>query len=1027
MGELYCVPLGQTARKLFYEKLGNCGAEGLLVLPNRILKQQAKNESGVNCSGMDWLAGQIINNSSYARFYKINRRTQELVIQKLLNEMAENNELNYFRHMIGKKNFVKEMTSLVGELARSGATEDQFENAIISLQGGSGADSEWENRNFAKDKEIAKLYSKYIEYLKDHSWFDIEGKYRLAIKVLESEKPRLPWKKVCFSEFFRPHPQQIELMKELSKHCQVAVGLMYEANRDNIFEAAKYTYEYLLGPYFDLIKYSPLKLEEGKSSKSNVLQHITNYLERDKVVAINAKDAVRLWSFNSPDEEMRWVLTDVKRLLHNGENAKDILVTVRDFANYSGLRQLADEYGIPVALPKETSLGAQPLAEFILLLLDAAMDNRQGAEAYFRILSSAIGKIVFGEDAEAADALRLKKYYTARKQLQNDCRELLKKNSEEYGKIGLVDDFLANLRGKETLKFYIGLLTELLESLKLETTLGDYYKKGHISLEALECGLLTIGQLFECLESLNRDYVNCGLENKQFTAGEVHDVISEALSEKSIILDKGRDDGVLVTEIFNVQGMSYKYVYIMGLRQGEFPRGDKAKWPYNDSERGQLCELGIDMTSTKQAFAEEEYFFAATIAQANVQLTLSWYKEESSKEDNKEESLKEDTPKDDSTEASPYIDQIMRLFSDLRIEKPGCKILASPQEFMQLGHKCDKAWLLEKLGENTLEASNADKARSDFCLYNGFLEGSPVVEDIGNTIRDTFSASGLETYAACPFCFMGEYLWRQDEFNEKTEELAPVDEGNLLHDALAIFLGRHLNKKLKADNEDLSILEKELGDAFEKACAKAGFSEENIMRNAEKNRLLSMLKQWLHYECQKDEKRENFVPVAVEWDFGQNNGPSMCMETLSGNTIKLKGRIDRIDSDGERLFIIDYKRSKAPAKKDLVQGLDLQLPVYLLAADALYTKNGKITGGGYLVLKDGKQQSVVELAEHNENDSDINSWQGFKVFSKELLSKYADAIRKGDFRAKPRKKCDDFCPMRDICRVTYGAGGEENE
>ena len=69
----------------------------------------------------------------------------------------------------------------------------------------------------------------------------------------------------------------------------------------------------------------------------------------------------------------------------------------------------------------------------------------------------------------------------------------------------------------------------------------------------------------------------------------------------------------------------------------------------------------------------------------------------------------------------------------------------------------------------------------------------------------------------------------------------------------------------------------------------------------------------------------------------------------------MNGRIDRIDSDGNGIFVTDYKRSQIPSGSELTAGLDLQMPVYLLALAALETQN-KVLGGGYYSLKEAKRK-----------------------------------------------------------------------
>ena len=71
-------------------------------------------------------------------------------------------------------------------------------------------------------------------------------------------------------------------------------------------------------------------------------------------------EGVESYCFASDEQEMRWVLKRIKQqLAHEKCAANRIVVAVRDFSLYSGLRQLADEYGVPVSLPQTTALVSQ--------------------------------------------------------------------------------------------------------------------------------------------------------------------------------------------------------------------------------------------------------------------------------------------------------------------------------------------------------------------------------------------------------------------------------------------------------------------------------------------------------------------------------------------------------------------------------------------------------------------------------------------------------------------------------------------
>ena len=375
MANLYCVPLGHSPRSLFYEKLQNVGYDkGVLVLPSRLLMHQAEREANIRTIDIDFLANTILRDNGYIDLEQINRRSQELVIKELVKFLADRDKLAYFGTLAEKPGFIKALTSLVGQLTRSGASEVQILEALQNW-GRSGNQGQ-------KDWEISQLYALYRQYLRENNWFDLEGKYRLAIKVLQEENIKLRWQEVCFSDFYAFDALQLEFIKALSKRANVNVGLMYEAQNPEVFAAVENTYGALM----------------------NFCQ-----LEKVSLPTSEAPKNVRLCQLPDRNFEMAWVLTEVKRLLQNGTEAKEILVTFRDFDNYNGLRKLADAYGIPVSVPQVSALNGQPLSELVMLLLEAYPDNRNGAEAYFRILSSGLGKLLFKLDSEVANNWRQEK------------------------------------------------------------------------------------------------------------------------------------------------------------------------------------------------------------------------------------------------------------------------------------------------------------------------------------------------------------------------------------------------------------------------------------------------------------------------------------------------------------------------------------------------------------------------------------------------------------------------------------------
>ena len=210
MAKLFITPLGSSCRKMFCDELQKMEyGVGAIVLPNRLLLDEVRKKyANVEAIGIDTLASKLLNLNGYVTFNQINRHSQELIIEDFLHTLAEIKQLDYFNELLEKTGFVKAMTSLVGQLSRSGSTQEQIVNVLREW----GREGNWGE----KDKEVALLYQFYRKYLKEKQWFDLEGKYRLELLVLQDAKVKLPWQHLYFCDFYSFDPLQLELIKSLS-------------------------------------------------------------------------------------------------------------------------------------------------------------------------------------------------------------------------------------------------------------------------------------------------------------------------------------------------------------------------------------------------------------------------------------------------------------------------------------------------------------------------------------------------------------------------------------------------------------------------------------------------------------------------------------------------------------------------------------------------------------------------------------------------------------------------------------------
>ena len=1068
MARLYCAPLGESARDIFCEELKSL-PHGILVLPNSKLKEEVLRQYGVKSVGLDKLASKILNLNGFSSYKEINRRTQEIIVEELIHKALEAGHLQHFAKLAEKKGFVSSVTSLIGQLSRSGATSEELDFAMEA----------WDRQAALgmKDKEITHLYDAYCRELEQHQWYDLEGKYKLALEALSKDNPIVPWSHIFFSDFYTLDALQHSFIYALAQHCEIKIGITYEKNREDIFKAVATTYGSLVG-YLGVEQ----SLERAATA-SAMNRALMEGLWRDTALSARpATSSVHTISFRSRDEEMRWVLTEVKALLKGNSSlfgdakakaaAENIVLVVRDFTNYAGLRKLADEYGLPISLPKTAALSSEPLTSFIQLLLQAVEGSNQGVQAYFKMLASPLGRLLFKVDGEKISKLQQEKYFNSPTEVQDRIKfEQEQGYYPEDQLLTLVDQFIAAVPYRAELDSYVELILDLLKKLQLEQFFGRMYKDSVqnqcsccITIEQLQEMLLTKQALVNALTCLAGDYASCGKNGYTCNLREWRQLFNEALKGVNIVLAAGRQDGVLVTEAVNMQGLKRDYVFMLGMREGEFPSGKTENWlyddsereilgkkykrrenkVYNDQERGELLSLGIEMPNTAAAYAEDAFFFASTVAAAEKGLVLTWFE-------------------DDENGVSRYVETVQKVFSNVKTEKPLSKNPASVNELYCLGRSCDEGWLKEQVGQVTIEAAEVDVWRHQYSAawsknkaiqrkqelmaagelptdthigqltaeetallnevgrYNGVLSAD-MRSFLSKRVGNSFSPSALETFAACPFMYLGKRVWRQDEGEDKDDMPNKIDEGNLYHKVMERFINCYLKKKLtNLPQEEQENLSKRLEKIFEAVCSEylnSGAIIDNEVWQAEKPRMLRVLQKWLDFELLDQAYMPTMTPAATEWEF------EIAPEELKyeGRRVYLKGKIDRIDTSEDKALVTDYKRSKGsvPGISKLDSGEDMQMPIYMLAVEASFEGGKKLLGDTYYVILNGTRASVftfetsgnplLKCKKHNQ------TWESFKERSLAYLKQYISSIYSGDFNVLKQKKCSDYCSLADICR-----------
>lgn len=1011
------LPIGTSATDEFIERALQQGYEqSLVVTSSRFMVQKARLR-GVNARNFDYLANDILRQCAKTDVRLLSRKAQEIILRKILQQLQAEGLLSYYACLLDKKGFLRSMLSLVGQLGRSGVTVPEVKAALQS----------WDRSGSrgTKDRETELIYERYRDYLKTHRVYDVEGLYRLAAEALRERRRKggcVKWRALFFTGFYHFDALQLKILAQLSQCCDVWIALPYEGQRPELYGVTEFLRADLLG-----IRDAEEVRKEAVAGRGREVEHLLRNFRREKPAQIACNDKVEIWEISDRSEEMRTVLRAVKAQIAAGKiRADQIGIIVRNPEDYSGFRRLCDEYGIPVQLPGTASLLANPLFTYVAALFSAVgLRGRRQVEAWQAFFTHPLQELLFGVATHAAETTASSRYYTDPEAFTDTVLAIpgwaaLKPFVQRFSGLGM-----------GPVKIFAQALEVTLTELSLAEKMGEAYREGQLSLPGFKNLIIAQKEIQGVLRQLVADYEAGGFSDTAISSGEFWERMTEGAAPVTLRLRPGQDEGVTLLAAADLTEESFAYVYVLGLREHEFPCLKHENWLYDDREREDLKALGLDLPRSVDSYQEDLFFFATACAAAKERLFLTYFTDE------------EHT-------VSPYIEEIRAVFSDLkiRVSRPaGVKeatAFSRAELELALARQGKKTLLQQSTSPLFVAAATVDMERTGSGRqYNGWIEETSVMQALQQKIGQRFSASKLEMYLNCPFSFLVSYGWKQEKSALMEEDIDPMTRGNLLHRVLEKFIGAHLEEKFTLVQQP--DLQKELDGIFDALCEAeeaAGRIYAGPFWQYDKEQQRKLLHYWLKKEIEYSGQSE-FRPVAVEKSFGRDRTEALSLQ-VGERRISLTGSIDRIDRSGKDYFVTDYKSGRTPAQSDFLQK-DLQLPLYLLALQKMLQDEpgALVSGGGYYALAEGERKTGFQFAD-SEALLPVKSFQEvtppgkteketlhhmgeLKDMVEETIHSLLERMEAGDFAPVPTPGCDRFCPAADICRFCILPGREETE
>ncbi|MCS6818179.1 MAG: PD-(D/E)XK nuclease family protein [Blastocatellia bacterium] len=551
---------------------------------------------------------------------------------------------------------------------------------------------------------------------------------------------------------------------------------------------------------------------------------------------------------------------------------------------------------------------------------------------------------------------------------------------------------------------------------------------------------------------------------------EFRDLFVHWIEQVEFRRERGDPAGVRLLEATQARGLAFRVVILPGLIEGGFPRAPEHDWIYSMAERERLAAAGLFLEdlSPRRFEAKEAHFFYHAVGQATERVYLTYPRAEATGED---------------TVPSPFLEEVREVYGegeggisaipireidpttyDVRaiasLDDGRRALLASvyqttPDDALVL-HLYNEALRAGWVDQSLLHRAAIERRREagEPGPFTGVLTDAVVRQHLRGRFgpRRIYSPSQLNTYGQCPFRFFAQRVLRLEKREEASLDLVALDRGYLLHVILHEFFERHGRGSLAPERryeyrEEMARVAERIFSEYEQKALPIN----RALWELEKAELLDTLIQFLDAEIAYQQRTGGRMrPYWLELGFGiepqdrdrchpdSRREPLVLRRAKSSSEhgraiveedrLQIRGRIDRVDRSDEGHYIAyDYKSGSGASAEEIEEGVDLQLPLYILALERLFLRPGEeVVGGGYYSIRTGKRtrglyrREAVELtaiSERARSSLPTPEWRERLVRAEHFAWQYVEGMRRGDFRVQPRStRVCQHCEFQAVCR-----------
>jgi ATP-dependent helicase/nuclease subunit B len=509
---------------------------------------------------------------------------------------------------------------------------------------------------------------------------------------------------------------------------------------------------------------------------------------------------------------------------------------------------------------------------------------------------------------------------------------------------------------------------------------------------------------------------------EEMTWAEFVELLTHTFERARTPLPNDASHGVMVFDVMAARGIPFRALFILGLNEKVFPRYIREDAFLRDRHRRVLdATLGFKIDEKLIAYGEEALLFHLLCQAAGQRLYLSYQRADETGRMLVSSPYLDDARRRFGVNEQP-IDMVPRRLTDRVAQRPVIKRFLPPPELTRWlamnGH--DPIELVQALGRDAESFQQAtatlDRIEEEGSRLNPFDGMTGAVESHwARLIERGVAPTPLERYARCPFQYFASDVLRLEP-NRRSISQQPDAAlvGTLCHAALRRCYEGLVQAGWPSTRATDAMKERIIRLSVDQAAAELESQHRTghyLLWELVKEQVVTIMAATV--EADETEQAERpYQPIAFEVD-----GIGAIPDVLEGESLKIRGRIDRLDRDRDSgaLRVVDYKfkfgSTMKPEDRNLTQsavrGYRLQPPFYSCLAVSGQSTARHVQ---FLFLAPEWPMPVSRSA------FEATPWESETGgLIRRTIKSVIDGIRTGSFFILPDSYCDG-CEFRMICR-----------